>query len=54
MEKTGIWSQESGVNYTLTATEVDFDVDDDDNDDEKGLGSKILGSRFFPTMTRRC
>ena len=22
LEKTGIWSQESGVNYTLTATEV--------------------------------
>ena len=22
LQKTGIWSQESGVNYTLTATEV--------------------------------
>ena len=34
LEKTGIWSQESGVNYTLTATEVEDD-DDIDNDDDK-------------------
>ena len=25
LQKTGIWSRESGVNYTLTATEVGHD-----------------------------